>query len=233
MKERLGEMETIKKYKLSFTQVPNVVLKDRRLSLKAKGLYAYLFSKPDGWNFNSKIILKEIKEGRDAFYGAMNELIDCGYIQRHQQNANGKFGSSVYKFVDPTIKPCAEKPYTGNPYPEKPYPENPDAYKYYTVTNTVNNNINNINNTMRTHTHDGDPIKTVDMNEKILIGDDFTLDFEDGVFKQYGLSKGKIAQAVERWIIKNKRGKTVDKAFICKQIVNFATRQGKLKDLLG
>ena len=233
MKERLGEMETIKKYKLSFTQVPNVVLKDRRLSLKAKGLYAYLFSKPDGWNFNSKIILKEIKEGRDAFYGAMKELIDCGYIQRHQPNVKGVFGSSVYKFIDPTIKPCAEKPYTEKPYPGKPYTENPDANKYCTITNTVNNNINNINNTMRVRTRDGDPIKTVYMDEKILIGDDFTLDFEDGVFKQYRLSKGEIAQAVERWIIKNKRGKTVDKAFICKQIINFATRQGKLKELLG
>ena len=233
MKERLGEMETIKKYKLSFTQVPNVVLKDRRLSLKAKGLYAYLFSKPDGWNFNSKIILKEIKEGRDAFYGAMKELIDCGYIQRHQPNVKGVFGSSVYKFIDPTVKPRAEKPYTENPYPGKPYTENPDANKYCTITNTVNNNINNINNTMRVRTRDGDPIKTVYMDEKILIGDDFTLDFEDGVFKQYRLSKGEIAQAVERWIIKNKRGKTVDKAFICKQIINFATRQGKLKELLG
>lgn len=231
-------MESIKKFKLSFTQVPNVVLKDRRLTLKAKGLYAYLFSKPDGWHFNPKIIIKEIKEGRDAFYGAMKELIDCGYICRHQQNNNGVFGSSVYKFVDPTIKPCAEKPcaekpHTEKPYTGKPYPENPDAYKYCTINNTENNNINNINNTMRVHTRDGGPIKTVDMDEKILIGDDFTLNFEDAVFKQYGLSKGEISQSVERWIIKNKRGQMVDKAFICKQIINFATRQGKIKDLLG
>ena len=228
-----GEMESIKKFKLSFTQVPNVVLKDRRLSLKAKGLYAYLFSKPDGWHFNPKIIIKEIKEGRDAFYGAMKELVDCGYVCRHQQNANGKFGGSVYKFIDPANKPCAEKPYTGNPHTEKPYTENPDADKYYTVNNTVNNNINNINNTMRTRTHEGETIKTVDMGKKILIGDDFSLDFEDAVFKQYCLAKGELSEAVKWWIIKKKRGQTVDKHFICKQIVNFATRQGKIKELLG
>mgnify|MGYP003291678951 CR=1 FL=1 len=184
-----------------------------------------MFSKPDGWHFNPKIILKEIKEGRDAFYGAMKELIDCGYICRHQQNANGKFGSSVYRFVDPTIKPCTEKPYTGKPHTEKPYTENPDAYKYCTVNNTENNNINNINNTMRVRTRDADG--------EITIGPDFEIDFQDRIFEPYCLAKGEIAQAVQRWIIKNKLGQTVDKAFICRQIVNFATRQGKLKELMG
>lgn len=233
-------MESIKKFKLSFTQVPNVVLKDRRLSLKAKGLYAYLFSKPDGWQFNPKIIIKEIKEGRDAFYAAMKELVDCGYICRHQPNA-GKFGSSVYRFVDPTkVKACAEKPYTGKPYTENPYTENPYADTNITnteLTNTENNNINNINNinknTMRACACDETPIKTVDMGNKILIGDDFSLNFEDGVFKQYCLAKGELSEAVKWWLIKNKRGQAVDKAFICKQIVNFATRQGKIKELLG
>ena len=221
-------MESIKKFKLSFTQVPNVVLKDTRLTLKAKGLYAYLFSKPDGWQFNPKIIIKEIKEGRDAFYAAMNELIDCGYIQRHQQNANGKFGSSVYQFIDPTIKPCAEKPYTGKPYPENPYTENPDADTNITnteLTNTENNNINNINNTMRVCARGG--------VGQITIGPDFEIDFQDEIFQPYCLAKGEIAQAVQRWIIKNKLGQTVDKHFICRQIINFATRQGKLKELLG
>lgn len=221
-------MESIKKFRLNFTQVPNVVLKDRRLSLKAKGLYAYLFSKPDGWHFNPKIIIKEIKEGRDAFYGAMKELIDCGYVCRHQQNANGKFGGSVYKFVDPANKPCAEKPYTEKPYPGKPYTENPDADTNITntdITNTENNNINNINNTMRTRTHERD--------EKILIGPDFKIDFQDPIFSDCYLAKGELAQDVERWIIKNKSGQTVDKYFIRRQIINFSDRQGKLGDLMG
>lgn len=229
---KVGEMESIKKFKLNFTQVPNVVLKDKRLSLKAKGLYAYLFSKPDGWHFNPKIIIKEIKEGRDAFYAAMKELVDCGYVCRHQPNA-GKFGSSVYKFVDPTVKPrtenpCAEKPYTGNPYPGNPYTENPDADTNITnteLTNTENNNINNINNTMRVRTRGG--------GGQITIGPEFEIDFQDEIFQPYCSAKGEIAQAVQRWIIKNKCGKTVDKAFICKQIINFATRQGKIKEILG
>lgn len=218
-------MESIKKFKVNFTQVPNVVLKDKRLSLKAKGLYAYLFSKPDGWQFSPKIILKEIKEGRDAFYGAMKELIDCGYICRHQQNAKGVFGSSVYKFVDPTNKPCAEKPYTENPHTEKPYTENPDTNKYYTETNTETNNIKNINNTMRARTRDADG--------KITIGPDFKIDFQDPIFVECCLAKGDLSESVERWIIKNKLGQTVDKHFIRRQIINFSKRQGKLKDLLG
>ena len=35
------------KQNVPFTMVANEVLKDPKLSFKAKGLYAYLFSKPD------------------------------------------------------------------------------------------------------------------------------------------------------------------------------------------
>lgn len=214
-------MESIKKYKLSFTQVPNVVLKDRRLSLKAKGLYAYLFSKPDGWQFNSKSILKEIKEGRDAFYGAMAELIKCGYIHRHQQNAAGVFGHCVYKFVDPTA-PCTEKPCTENPYTENPHT---GTYKTNTeITNTEINNINNIINNNKTHarTREG----------KIYITPEFEIDFQDPTFGDICSAKGELSKAVERWIITNKLGKVVDKTFVRRQIINFASRQNKIQDLM-
>ena len=61
----------IKKFSLPFTQISNVILNDAGLSLKAKGLYAYLFSKPDGWIYHNAVILREIKEGRDAFRTAI------------------------------------------------------------------------------------------------------------------------------------------------------------------
>ena len=76
--------DRIKKFKSCFTQVPNILLNDKRVSAKAKGIYAYLLSKPDGWAFHSGVILSELKEGRDAFYAALKELITYGYIKKYQ-----------------------------------------------------------------------------------------------------------------------------------------------------
>ena len=98
---------TIKKYKVSFTQVSNIVLNDPNLSLRAKGLYAYLFSKPDGWEFHPDIIAKDLQESIKTIRATTRELIDCGYIDRTQSNQGGKFGGIIYTFLDPTTKePC-------------------------------------------------------------------------------------------------------------------------------
>ena len=98
---------TIKKYKVSFTQVSNVILNDPNLSLRAKGLYAYLFSKPDGWEFHPDAIAKDLQESIKTIRSITRELIDCGYIDRTQSNQGGKFGGIIYTFLDPTVKePC-------------------------------------------------------------------------------------------------------------------------------
>jgi hypothetical protein len=44
-------MSKLKKYVRNYTQVPNDIINDKRLSLKAKGLYLFLVSKPDNWDF--------------------------------------------------------------------------------------------------------------------------------------------------------------------------------------
>lgn len=105
--------ETIKKYKTSYTQVSNQVLCDKNLSLKAKGLYGYLFSKPDDWQFHINRMQEELQESEGQIRSIIKELIDKGYIIRHQINENGKFGGVVYEFVDldnrVAILPCTEK----------------------------------------------------------------------------------------------------------------------------
>lgn len=130
-------MQTIKKYQLNFTQVSNVVLLDAKLSLKAKGLYAYLFSKPDGWEFHIEVMEKELKESRGQLYSIIKELIAAGYIIRQQVNSNGRFGGIVYEFIYPEETVKKEDGIQLEPYTEK--------YAYgQTLTH---NNIYNINNT--------------------------------------------------------------------------------------
>lgn len=220
------DMERFTKYKINFTQVSNIVLNDKRLSLKAKGLYAYLFSKPDNWVFLVDVILSDIKEGRDAFYSALKELIKNGYIIKYRERKeNGKLGGVIYEFVDPTVDLSAtEKPTT-----ENPTLENPDSNN----TNLNNNYINNIyinNNQLGKNEF---VENSVDYGDKVLIGNDFKLNLDDEYFYLYGRGNKKLISSIEKWLIKNFLGQEVDKAFICRQISNFAKKQGCYMELLG
>ena len=102
--------EKIKKLPERYTIVSNGLLSDPELSLKAKGLYAYLLSKPDEWIFHLSVMKKELKESRDSIYSALRELIERNYLKRYQIN-NGSFGGTIYEFVE---NPCTENPCTEN-----------------------------------------------------------------------------------------------------------------------
>jgi len=71
---------------------PNHVLNDKNLSMKAKGLFAYIQSKPDGWDFSVQRIELQTKEGREAITGGLQELEKAGYLQRIKfQNKKGQW----------------------------------------------------------------------------------------------------------------------------------------------
>lgn len=65
-----------------FAQVANCVLQDKSISLKAKGLFAYLYSKPNTWDFAIERIVKECKESERAVRSAIWELEEIGYLTR-------------------------------------------------------------------------------------------------------------------------------------------------------
>lgn len=125
--------EKIKKFSTGFTQVSNVVLTDPNLSLKAKAIYAYLFSKPDGWVFHIGVMKSEIKESRGTIYSAIKELINKKYIKRNQKNG-GCFGAIEYEFIDVL-------PFTKNPHTVKPHTENYNTNNTKNINNKYNNNI--------------------------------------------------------------------------------------------
>ena len=43
--------------------IPNDLLNSTKISFKAKGLFAYIQSKPDNWEFSAERISKQVKEG--------------------------------------------------------------------------------------------------------------------------------------------------------------------------
>ena len=57
-------------------------LHDDNLSWKAKGILAYLLSKPDDWQIYEAEIIKHSKDGRESVRSGIKELINNGYIKR-------------------------------------------------------------------------------------------------------------------------------------------------------
>jgi len=76
--------------KKNFTQIPNKLLNDNDLSLKAKGLYAFMQSKPQGWAFHLNGMQSQLKESRGTIIGIINELIRKGYLEKIKTTEGGK-----------------------------------------------------------------------------------------------------------------------------------------------
>ncbi len=78
----------------SYTIMPNGALTDDRLSFKARGLLAYILSKPDHWKTNSGHLASVGPDGLTAVRTGLRELQDLGYatLLRHR-NPDGTFAS--------------------------------------------------------------------------------------------------------------------------------------------
>ena len=111
-----------------YTVMSNFHLKDKRLSLKAKGLLSQMLSLPDDWDYTLSGLCFINRESKDAIRSAINELERAGYIRRRQTiDATGKFGANEYSIYERPITdvPSSENPTTEKPITKKPLPENP------------------------------------------------------------------------------------------------------------
>lgn len=115
-----------KQYEKGFTTLDNTPLNDKNLTWKAKGLFAYLWSKPDDWDYRVTEVARHSKDGVGSTSTGVNELEKAGYLQRKQNNDHGVFGDSVWTLSEKPIfkKPITENPRSDNPITDKPYTEN-------------------------------------------------------------------------------------------------------------
>jgi hypothetical protein len=92
----------INKLNCNFTQVSNHIIQDNNISGTAFKLYCYIVSRvvnnPE-WEFYNNDMQQYFKEGRRAFKGAKDELIEFGYIKKVCQSKrdDGTFGACSYE----------------------------------------------------------------------------------------------------------------------------------------
>lgn len=94
-------MSIIKRAKTNFGVVSKSAMSDKNISLKAKGLLAYLLCMPEDWNVYVSQLADVHKEGKGAIGAALNELIKHGYITRERKrDDNNKFKGYDYTVYD-------------------------------------------------------------------------------------------------------------------------------------
>ena len=114
-----------------YTVMSNYHLRDKRLSLKAKGLLSQMLSLPEDWDYTLAGLCYINRESKDAIRTAIRELEQAGYIRRRQTtDSGGKFAGNEYTIYErpqepPSGEPSSEKPSSRNPTTGKPMPENP------------------------------------------------------------------------------------------------------------
>ena len=119
----------------NYTVMSNHHLRNKALTLKAKGLLSQMLSLPENWDYTLKGLSQINRESVEAIRTAVLELETAGYITRRQtRDAKGKMSNTEYTIYElPQDTPPAEqqdsplcdfpitdKPFTGNPLSDCP-----------------------------------------------------------------------------------------------------------------
>lgn len=80
----------------NYTTMCNTHLRDKNLSLKAKGLLSMMLSLPDKWHYSVKGLESICKESKNTINSVLNELEDNNYLVRRRRYCNGKISEWEY-----------------------------------------------------------------------------------------------------------------------------------------
>ncbi|QCQ04184.1 helix-turn-helix domain-containing protein [Ligilactobacillus animalis] len=169
-------MARIKKLRQkNFTIVDNTVIDDTELSWKAKGVFLYLWSKSDEWQFYEVEVAKHAKDGRDSLRSALKELEAKGYLKRaRDRNDKGQVTTSDWIL--------SEKPMLENPTQEKPMQENDTLPSTDLTKDLSNQELSKIDRQIDSVGVIGDFIDFWEMNLGFmapLIQEDFLYEYQD------------------------------------------------------
>lgn len=138
-------MSIIRVHKTSnFTVMSNFHFKEKRMSLKAKGLLSLMLSLPDDWNYSVSGLVKLSKDGKDSVMSALAELEKFGYLSRSKViNERGQFSGMEYNIYE---EPQWEDPIAEKQHAENPNPENANSGKPPQLNTNIKLNTNVIKN---------------------------------------------------------------------------------------
>lgn len=142
----------IKKEHGNYTNTDNQLVRDDNLSWKARGIFNYLWSQANEWQFYvSEVAKHSKKDGESALQSGLRELEELGYLKRtNRQTKSGKFDGLDWILDDKaSLNRQAENTVDGeNTKNNKKISDYPSAEKTVGRENrrTVNRPLRNNNN---------------------------------------------------------------------------------------
>ena len=110
----------------NYTIMSNHHLRNKALSLKAKGLLSLMLSLPEDWDYTTRGLASICKEGVDGIRATVRELENAGYIiRRRVRDQSGQVRSMEYTVFEQPQKPEPENPVQAKPEREKPVQAKP------------------------------------------------------------------------------------------------------------
>lgn len=115
-------------------------LRNRELSLKAKGLLSLMLSLPEDWDYTTKGLSCICKDGVDSICATIKELEKAGYVKRRRlRDAQGRLSDLEYTILErpeplpsPPESPQRENPVVVKPDVVEPDVDNPELGKPHT-----------------------------------------------------------------------------------------------------
>ena len=100
-----------------YTVMSNHHLRNKELTLKAKGLLSQMLSLPEDWDYTLKGLSHINREQIDAIWEAVRELERAGYIVRsRERNGKGRLrGADYVIYEQPQLPPAPDLPTLENP----------------------------------------------------------------------------------------------------------------------
>ena len=144
-----------------YTVMSNYHLRDKNLTLKAKGLLSLILSLPEDWNYTTRGLAAICKEGVDSIGATLRELESAGYLTRHRlRDRSGRISDTEYVVYESphketeadspdkvsqgtdgpdTASPCTENPYMVSPDTEAPRTDASDTENPAQLNTEVSN----------------------------------------------------------------------------------------------
>lgn len=176
-----------------FTVMSNHHLRNRNMSLRAKGLLSLMLSLPEEWDYTLKGLARISMEGVDAIRTVIRELEELGYLERHRKrNEKGQLKDIEYIIHErPVVNEHeSDKPIFDAPAPDAPVLENP-TLDTPVSEQTIQLNTN-ISNTKELNTDD---IKYPSINN--ISGETKSVNPGEGWIERYSKNKSVVMQNID------------------------------------
>lgn len=120
----------------NYTVMSNVPLREKKMSLKAKGMICLMLSLPEDWDYSISGLEQICSESKTAIRSTLRELEKFGYLRVEKvRDELGRINYEYHIFESP----CSEEPHSSQPCTRNLYAVNG------TQRNTNNKNTNNKN----------------------------------------------------------------------------------------